>query len=98
MSSNLESLLEQVIDQRTFLAFIDALATDFAGERAVEARNPSPPYSPGALGWENRTIDAFLDAAHAWGTSTMGNSELDSVSYSPWRRCAEVLYAGKYYE
>ena len=98
MSDFLRRLLEQVVDQGTFLAFVDALAGDFAGEREIEAEHPSSPYMPGALGWENDSIDTFLDAARAWGTSTMGDQEFDKPQWSPWRRCAEILYAGKYYE
>lgn len=98
MPDSLRRLLEQVVDQPTFLAFVDALANDFSGEREIESEHPSPPYSRGALGWENGSIDTFLDAAHAWGTSTMGDREFDHPNGSPWRRCAEILYAGKYYE
>jgi hypothetical protein len=98
MSDPLTQLLEQVTDQRTFLAFVDALAGDFADEREMEAEHPSSPYAAGVLGWENGRIDTFLDAAQAWGASTMGSQEYDRPHWSPWRRCAEILYAGKYYE
>ena len=98
MSDPCERLLEQVVDQSTFLAFVEALANDFAAEREMESERPGSPYSQAALGWENGSIDAFLGAAHAWAASTMGDSECDRRNGSPWRRCAEILYAGKYYE
>lgn len=98
MADHLADLLDNVVDQPSFLSFIDALANDFAMDRNAEASNPSPAYGASALGWENVTVDAFLDAAHAWGTSTLGRHEFDRPGISPWRRCAEILYAGKVYE
>lgn len=96
--ANLKALLEQVVDQSTFLAFVDALACDFAAEARIEKEAPSSPYGPGALDWENGSIDTFLDAAHAWGTATAGDPIRDAKDVTVWRRCAEILYAGKYYE
>ena len=96
--ADLDELLQQVVDQATFFVFVDALASDFAAESRIHAVTPSNPYGPGALGWENGGIDAFLDAAHAWGTETTGHPVHDAASFSPWRRFAEILYAGKYYE
>ena len=98
MADHLADLLERVIDQASFLAFVDALASDFALHRRLEASNPSPAYGHDALGWENGTIDAFLDAAHAWGQDTLGRQDFDHPGVSPWRRIADMLYAGKGYE
>jgi hypothetical protein len=98
MADHLADLLDNVVDQPSFLAFIDALANDFAMDRNTEVSSPSPAYGASALGWETGTVDAFLDAAHAWGKSTLGRHEFDRPDISPWRRCAEILYAGKIYE
>ena len=59
-------LLEQVTDRESFLAFVRALAADREDEVAKEQVQPSSPYGPGANGWENATIEAFLEAALAW--------------------------------
>jgi hypothetical protein len=97
MTEDLNSMLDRVHDEATFVAFIKALSEDFAEEREIEKREPSPPYGPGALGWENGSIDAFLEAAAAWASSPVQKEALrDPVN--PWQRCAEILYAGKFHE
>ena len=94
---DLDALLESVHDETTFVAFVDALASDFAMEQELEKQNPSSPYGPGALGWENGTVDSVLGAAAAWGHSSSLRGETSSVP-NPWKRCATILYAGKWYE
>lgn len=98
MHAELETLLELVVDPPTFFAFIDAPASDFAGERRVEDKSPSDPCGRGALKWENGSIDAFFGCRLRVGTSTVGDSVHDTTSSHPWRRFAEILYADKYYE
>lgn len=95
---DLHAMLEVVVDEDSFLSFVEELGRDFCLERKLEAENPSPPYMHGKLGWENGSIDTFLDAATAWGRNS---SEPEHPGYretNPWRRCANILYAGKYYE
>lgn len=98
MTRDLDALLEKVKDEASFIAFIDALAADFEEEGKRELVNPSQPYTRGALGWENGTIDAMLGASAAWGNSTAMNPMNNATSQNPWRRCAHILYAGKFYE
>ncbi|WP_147448803.1 hypothetical protein [Corallococcus terminator] len=50
--------------------------------------------SPGPLGWQNFTIDSFLDASASWAEAS---SDWDPRE-NPWRRCASILFAGKFYE
>lgn len=85
-------VLEAVHDEASFVAFLDALAADRKDEVRKEKANPSSPSGPGANGWENGTIEAFLEAAVAWA----GSYPIRSAN--PWRRCAEILYMGKTYE
>lgn len=94
---DLDALLEQVADENGFIAFVEALANDFARERELEAASPSGLYGPGQLGWENGTVDAMLGAAAAWGHIKLltGASLAED---NPWKRCAHILYAGKFYE
>ena len=70
MPSDLQSKLEAVCDEETFIAFVTALAADREEEVAKEKETPSSPYGPGANGWENGSIEAFLDAAAAWATAS----------------------------
>ncbi|WP_040590746.1 hypothetical protein [Methylobacter marinus] len=73
MARDLDSLLSQVNDEATFIAFIDALAADYSEEREMEQASSRSPYASGALGWQNGTIDAMLGAAAVWGNSTAMN-------------------------
>ena len=93
----LDALADQVDSEESFLEFLDALCDDFATERRIEAERPSPPYSSGALGWENGTVDAVLDAAVAWGRNSSARWQAGDDA-NPWRRCAWILLAGKFYE
>ena len=80
-----------VCDEKPFLEFVKALIAD--RERAVEAekRKPSSPYGPDAGGWENTSIDRFLEAAVPWAEdSNFGLNQGLSASNS-WHRFAEFL-------
>ena len=92
-----EDLVDQVCDEGSFLVFLEALAKDFRREREIESANPSPAFSRGALGWENRNIDDVLDAAAAYASATCDRWTNDGP-VSIWKRCAQILMAGKFYE
>jgi hypothetical protein len=98
MSAELHKLIDTVEDEPSFLRFVAALAADWDEERRLESENPSSPYGAGALGWENGSIGAFLGSAHAWGESTSKGTDFYQVPVNPWRRAAEILFAGKFYE
>lgn len=98
MSAELSKLADAVEDESGFLRFVAALASDWDEERRIEAEHPSSPYGAGALGWENGSIGAFLDAAHAWGEATSEGTQYYEVPANPWRRAAQILFAGKFYE
>lgn len=98
MPVDLDELLESVNDEQSFIGFIEALGSDFANERVLEETTPSPPYGPGALGWENGTVDAFLESAAAWATTSSNSSLSNAPVSNVWLRCATILLAGKFYE
>ena len=98
MPRDLNKLLSLVDDEESYVAFIAALGNDYAEERDIERTHPPVPYIAGALGWQHGSIDAFLEAASAWGESTFDNPKLNPQGINPWQRCARILYAGKYYE
>jgi hypothetical protein len=85
-------LCEAVHDEATFIVFLSALIADFRQSQKIESATPSSPYGPAAKGWENKTIDDFLDAATAWAHASPQKDE------NPWRRVANILNAGKIYE
>jgi hypothetical protein len=90
--------LDRVVDEESFIDFLQARAADRENEIEKERENPSSPYGRGKNGWENGSIEAFLGAAAAWGVGSMNGLPLLGKSTNPWRRCADILYAGKIYE
>lgn len=98
MSSDLLHKLDAVHDEQTFIEFMSALAADREDEVAKEKINPSSPYGQGANGWENRTIETFLERAASWADGSTNGLPLYVKPQNPWKRCADILYAGKIYE
>lgn len=97
-TSQLEAILDSVIDERSFLRFVQALAEDWEDEQQKELASPSSPYGPGANGWENGTIGAYLDATVRWGDASINGLRFYEKPSNPWKRAAEILYMGKLYE
>ena len=95
---NLIRCLDAIADEDGFVAFIAALAADRDDEVRKEKQRSSPPYGPGANGWENGSIEAYLGAAAAFAQDWKRNPEGLPKSDNPWRRCARIIYAGKHYE
>lgn len=79
------------------LEFIKALVADREDELAKEALSASAPYGPGANGWENGSIESFLDAGSRWADTT-NFGQTQGLSGNPWRQFAAFLYCGKIYE
>ncbi|WP_428407908.1 DUF7660 family protein [Hyphococcus sp.] len=92
-----EDLVDSVYDEHTFVQFLAALSDDWYKHEEIEKRSPSPPYDAGALGWENGSIGAFLEAASAYGESCLTQGKANK-SDNPWHRAAEIILAGKLYE
>ncbi|WP_166793875.1 hypothetical protein [Pseudomonas sp. F01002] len=98
MCVDLHELLEIVNDEQSFIGFMAALGDDFSRERLLEETSPSSPFGPGALGWENGSVDTFLDAAASWAIASTRCSLTDASVLNVWQRCAAILLAGKFYE
>ena len=98
MTIDLHAFADQVADEASFLSFVRVLAADWNEEREIESSHPQPPASAGALGWENGTIGAFLDAAASWGEASFEGLPLYKKPSNPWCRAAHILLAGKFYE
>jgi hypothetical protein len=96
--TNLYALADQVTDEATFVQFVAALAEDWEDERRKEGAAPTSPYGPGANGWENATIGDFLVTAAGWAESSRHGLPRYEPPDNPWRRCADILLAGKIYE
>jgi len=89
----LDDLLDKVNSKQSFLDFVEALRDDKIDEDEKEKIKKSNPYGPGANGWQNGTIDTFLDAIHAFGQDSSNITEQPD-----WKGFALLLYAGKFYE
>ncbi len=90
-------LADEVDDEASFIAFVAALGRDWEEAQQKEALHPSSPYGPNRNGWENGTIDSFLDAASAWAQASTNLPGYERPE-NPWRRAAQILHAGKFYE
>jgi len=94
MKSELNELIKKVSDEKSFLTFVQALIED----RSLENPNSIDIAGRGSRGWENHSIETFLEAAHAWAESTNVGSSQGMSNDSPWKRFAAFLYCGKIYE
>jgi hypothetical protein len=94
---DLDDLLDQVHDRESFLEFVRALAYDRQDSVARERESPSSPYGPDAGGWENTTIEAYLDAAVSWAEDA-AKSGRGLPEEPSWQAIARFLHCGKIYE
>jgi hypothetical protein len=88
---------DAVHDRASFLAFVAALAAHRRASVAAEAASASSPWGPDAGGWENTTIERYLDAAYRWAVD-MGARPHGLPAEPSWRSFAEFLYCGRSYE
>ena len=95
MNDNLHTIFEAVCDENSFISFLEALSADRADEVRKEHDHPSSPYGPGENGWENSTIENYLESAAAWAKDW---KEKQPLPTNPWKCCAQILLAGKSYE
>lgn len=94
----LDQALELVRDEETFLQFLLALRDDREASILQEEATPSSPYGPDAGGWENTTIERFLDTAVRWARDSVNGNPFYKRPDNTWRRCADILFAAKSYE
>jgi hypothetical protein len=98
---DLVGLMKAVHDRASFLEFVFALARDRREEVTIERATPSAPCSRGARGWENGSIESFLEGAASWATSVQQLPD-ERAAWFPeapsWGAFARFLYLGKIYE
>lgn len=95
---DLEDILDRVNDETSFLAFASALAADRVKAREDEELSASSPDGSVADGWENTSIEGFLESAIAWGEASNLGLRQGLSPANPWQRFATFLYCGKIYE
>ncbi|TAG04096.1 MAG: hypothetical protein EAZ43_05120 [Betaproteobacteria bacterium] len=94
----LHEQIEQVTDEQSFLSFARALMLDRVAAVEAEAKVGSSPYGPDAGGWENISIEDFLESAVAWADDSNFGAKQGLESTNPWKKFAVFLYCGKIYE
>ena len=88
-----EELLDSISSRESFIQFLEALIADRYHLIGQEKVVPSSPYSAEANGWENSSIENFLEAMQAWAKDSQALNAEPS-----WRGFAQLLLAGKSYE
>ncbi len=91
-------LFDEVVDEKTFLIFVKALIEDRIDEVKKEKIYPASLYGPGSNGWENGTIEGYLEAAVAWAEDSKWGVKGGKPDQNFWKKMANFLYAGKSYE
>ena len=94
---DLFEMADVVCDRQSFFGFVRALAEDKEDEEEKERLNPSSPYVPGAIGWENGLIWTYLERSIAWAEDNIQDPAIQSEERS-WNLFTRILHVGKYYE
>jgi hypothetical protein len=92
-SDDLITKRDAVCDEASFVAFLSAFVDERADE--VQKKGRSSGVGAGARRPENKTIEAFFEAACAWAEASQDGLESYQKPQNPWRRCADILYCGK---
>lgn len=90
-----EELLDQVVDQETFVAFVRALADESATAKEMARNEPERYAYCSVLGWENSDISSFLFSCLEYFET--GHFHRPEATPS-WKMIAKFLYFGKIYE
>lgn len=93
----LNTLLNQVKDEKSFLIFVKAMLNERYEDIELEKIKPSSPYGPSNKGWENITLENFLRGSIAWAEDTDFGSK-QNIDTNLWHKFAVFLYCGKIYE
>jgi hypothetical protein len=96
MAEKLYELLEAVTDGASFLAFVEELRSD--RELEVQSHKEVDNCGRGSNGWENHTIEDFLEAATAWAEASNFRTKEELSATTLWKKFADFLYCGKIYE
>ena len=94
----LHELINTVTDEKTFLKFVAELRKDREKEVKAQSATPIDHCGRGPNGWENHTIEDFLEAAQAWAEDSNFGESQDLKDASTWKKFAVFLYCGKIYE
>ena len=91
-----EDLLENVSDRESFIAFVNALASERERASLIEKDNPKSYIADGAFNWKNGDIQNFLYAALEYFED--GPLRQPIPEQPNWKMFADFLYCGKIIE
>ncbi len=92
-SDQLFESLQAVVDERSFIRFVELLVADRQSADSLALT------VDGFQGeWANQTIDGFLGAASAWARDSAFGERPGPKPSSPWQLFATFLWAGRGYE
>lgn len=94
----LHELIDTVNDGKSFLKFVAELRKDRETEVKAQTATPIDSFGRGSHGWENHTIEGFLEAAQAWAEDSNFGESQGLREASLWKKFAVFLYCGKIYE
>ncbi|MGB8932285.1 MAG: hypothetical protein WCC48_13665 [Anaeromyxobacteraceae bacterium] len=78
----MEQARDAVRDEDSLIHFMQVLAVDFAADREEAAKSPPHFTAQGPRGWENGTVDAFLESAAAWVEDSRASRSFDNSDLS----------------
>jgi hypothetical protein len=90
-----EELLDKVVDRDSFVAFVNALASQREQAEQLERDDPTRYQLGGAHHWQNSSISSFLYASLAYFDAKPFHKPEREPS---WKMLADILYYGKIYE
>lgn len=90
-----EELLDRVVDRKSFVEFVTALAEERGEAEQMERDEPVRHQVGGAHNWQNGSISSFLYASLAYFDSKPFHEPESAPS---WKMLADILYYGKIYE
>lgn len=90
MSSSYD--VDSVTSRASFVRFVEALLADWRESNRAERVAPSSPYGPAVGGWENPSLEHFLEALAAY------TADAELPEQPSWHTFAQVLAAAKVYE
>ena len=91
--------LDDVKDKESFATFVSALIEDCEQAQKLQKENPDYWRWGAPNGWQNGTIESFLDAALAGSQSPANEERIEKLAReNPWKCFANFLYLGKIYE
>lgn len=87
-------LLEEVVDEKSFLLFVEALKKDREQHEGKKVNDVGF-----VEDWGNNSISTFLEASIRWAKDTdFGVSQEKDLETNKWKQFACFLYCGKIYE